>query len=113
MAQANSLMSPAPTMRPRALERVERAAHADERLGLERVLLPGGEQLADARDLFARLFYIESEQLGIDLGGSLDPIGGCADLCSVGAASAPGMTPACSACARAVAPASASSTVAA
>ena len=40
------------------LERVERAAHAGQRLGFQRVLLPGREQLGDARHLFPRLLYI-------------------------------------------------------
>src|SRR5262249_47742903 len=41
-----------------ALERVEGAAHAGERFRLQRVLFPGREQLGDAGDLLARLFYI-------------------------------------------------------
>ena len=41
-----------------ALQGVERAAHTGQRVRLEGVLFPGREQLADARDLFARLFYI-------------------------------------------------------
>ena len=41
-----------------ALERVEGAAHAGQRVGLERILFPGREQLADACDLFAGFLYI-------------------------------------------------------
>ena len=51
----------------RALERMERATHARQRFGLERVLFPGREQLGDPRHFFARLFYIKSEQFGVDV----------------------------------------------
>ena len=51
------------------LERVERTAYAGERIRFQRVLLPGGEQLGNTCDLFARFLYIKSEQLGIDVDG--------------------------------------------
>ena len=49
------------------LERVERTAHAGERIRFQRVLLPGREQLGNTCDLFAGFLYIKSEQLGIDV----------------------------------------------
>ena len=41
-----------------ALERVERAAHTGQGIGLERILFPGREQLANACHLFPRFLYI-------------------------------------------------------
>ena len=58
MAHANSLMSVAPTMRPEPFNVWKAAAHAGERVGLERILFPGREQLADAGHLFAGFLYI-------------------------------------------------------
>ena len=58
MAQANSADVRGADHAAGTLQRVERAAHAGQRIGFERVLLPGREQLADARDLFAGFLYI-------------------------------------------------------
>ncbi len=58
MAHANSRDVGGADHAAGTLQRVERTADAGQRFGLQRILFPGREQLADTGDLFAGLFYI-------------------------------------------------------
>ena len=58
MAQANSADIRGSDHAAGTLQRMERAAHPGKRIRLERVLLPGREQLGDSGNLFPGLFYI-------------------------------------------------------
>ena len=60
-----------------SLERVERAAHGDERVALEGVLVPDGEEVLDPGELFLRLLDEELHQLGVSgLGRCRSPLRG-------------------------------------
>ncbi len=50
---------------PAALQRVEGAAHCDERLAIEGVLIPRGETALDLCKLFVRFFDEKFDQLGV------------------------------------------------